>query len=314
MSPATAGDSAADGFPSTSGSPVAQLLASADGGPTVLRILLGAQLRRLRTAAGISREAAGKAIRGSHAKISRIELGQVSFKRLDIADLLTLYGVHDEADRDAFFALMAQANSHGWWHSFADLIPDWFEVYVGLEEAASVIRSYELQFIPGLLQTEDYARAVIRLGHALAAPEEIERRVSLRMSRTQLLHRPEPPAMWAVIDEAALRRPLGGPAVMRAQLEHLLEASKLPNVTIQVATFVRGGHAAAGGPFTILRFAEPALPDIVYLEQLTSATYLDKREDLDNYSTVINQLCVDALPATDTTEFLIGMIKELGSR
>ncbi|HEY3868414.1 MAG TPA: helix-turn-helix transcriptional regulator [Actinocrinis sp.] len=272
---------------------------------------MGAQLRRLRTAADISREAAGQAIRGSHAKISRLELGQVGFKRRDVADLLTLYGVHDEVDREPFFALMAQANSHGWWHSFADLIPDWFEVYVGLEEAASVIRSYEVQFIPGLLQTEDYARAVIRLGHALAAPEEIERRVSLRLSRAQLLHRPEPPKMWAVIDEAVLRRPLGGPAVMRGQLEHLLEASRLPNVTIQVATFARGGHAAAGGPFTILRFTEPSLPDIVYLEQLTSATYLDKREDLDNYTTVINQLCVDALPATDSIEFLTDMLEEL---
>ncbi|WP_414642563.1 helix-turn-helix domain-containing protein [Actinocrinis sp.] len=295
-------------------SSVAQLAASGDGGPTVLRILLGAQLRRLRTAAGISREAAGQAIRGSHAKISRIELGQVSLKQRDIADLLTLYGVRGATERDAFFALMAQANSHGWWHSFADLVPDWFEVYVGLEEAASVIRSYEVQFVPGLLQTEDYARAVIRLGHGLATPEEIERRVGLRMGRARLLHREQPPTLWAVIDEAALRRPLGGPAVMRAQLEHLLEASKLPNVSIQVATFSRGGHAAAGGPFSILRFTEPTLPDIVYLEQLTSATYLDKRADLDNYSMVINQLCVGALPAADTTDFLIDVIKDMDAR
>lgn len=285
------------------------LAASADGGPTVLRILLGARMRRLRTAAGISREAAGHAIRGSHAKISRLELGQVGFKQRDIADLLTLYGVRAKTERDAFFNLMARANSRGWWHSYADLVPEWFELYVGLEEAASVIRSYEVQFIPGLLQTEDYARAVIRLAHASAAPEEIERRVRLRMARALLLHRSEPPALWAVIDEAALRRPLGGPTVMRAQLEHLLEASKLTNVTIQVASFARGGHAAAGGPFTILRFAEPTLPDIVYLEQLTSATYLDRREDLDNYAMVIDQLCVDALPATQTTGFITDMIK-----
>src|SRR5262249_14688916 len=150
VSAAAAGSADREQVPVSS---VAQLAASPDGGPTVLRILLGSQLRRLRTAAGISREAAGAAIRGSHAKISRLELGQVSVKRLDVADLLTLYGVHGQAERDAYFALMEQANSHGWWHSFADLVPDWFEVYVGLEEAAAVIRSYEVQFIPGLLQT-----------------------------------------------------------------------------------------------------------------------------------------------------------------
>jgi transcriptional regulator with XRE-family HTH domain len=286
---------------------------SVDGGPTVLRILLGSQLRRLRLAAGITREAAGDTIRASHSKISRMELGQVSFKLRDMDDLLSLYGVRDETERDAFFTLMTQANTHGWWHAFADLVPGWFEVYVGLEESASVIRSYEAQFIPGLLQTEDYARAVIRLGHPLAAQDEIERRVSLRTKRARLLHRPQPPRMWAVVDEAALRRPLGGREVMRGQLEHLLEASALPHVTVQVASFERGGHSAAGGPFTILRFTEPALPDIVYLEQLTSATYLDKREDLDNYTTVIDQLCVESLSAADTTGFLTEMIKALGS-
>jgi transcriptional regulator with XRE-family HTH domain len=291
-------------------SPLRQIAGSVNNGPTVLRILLGAQLRRLRTAAGISREAAGAAIRGSHAKISRLELGQVSFKQLDIADLLTLYGVRDPAERDWFFALMAQANSHGWWHSFADLVPDWFEVYVGLEEAASVIRGYEVQFVPGLLQTEDYARAVIRLGHPQCDDEEITRRVRLRTARAELLRRPQPPTVWVVIDEAVLHRYLGGRAVMRAQIEHLLEMSQLPNVTVQVAPFDRGGHAAAGGPFTILRFTEPALPDIVYLEQLTSATYLDKREDLDNYTMVIDRLSVAALSAAETTDFLRAMVKD----
>lgn len=290
--------------------PLSQIATSTGSGPTVLRILLGAQLRRLRMAAGISREAAGKAIRGSHAKISRLELGQVSFKQLDIADLLTLYGVRDPAERDWFFTLMAQANSHGWWHSFADLVPDWFEVYVGLEEAASVIRGYEVQFIPGLLQTEDYARAVIRLGHPQCDDEEITRRVRLRTTRAEVLRRPQPPTIWVVIDEAVLHRSLGGRAVMRAQIEHLLEMSKLPNVTIQVAPFDRGGHAAAGGPFTILRFTEPALPDIVYLEQLTSATYLDKREDLDNYTMVIDRLSVEALSATESIDFLRDMVKD----
>lgn len=281
---------------------------AADSGPTVLRMLLGSQLRKLRVAAGVTRGAAGYEIRCSHTKISRMELGQVSFKRRDVADLLTLYGVSDEAERDAILTLAAQANARGWWHGFADLMPGWFEVYVGLEEAASVIRGYEAQFIPGLLQIEDYARAVIRDGYPLAAPDEIERRVRLRMNRARLVHSPEPPRIWSIIDEAAVRRQPGGTAVMRAQLEHLLELCRLPHITVQVAPFARGGPAAAG-PFTILRFAEPALPDIVYLEQLTGAAYLDKREDLDAYTTVLDQLAVQALTPADTIGFLTRMIE-----
>ena len=288
--------------------PVDPFGASEDSGPTVLRMVLGSQLRRLRIAAGVTRGAAGYEIRCSHTKISRMELGQVSFKRRDVADLLTLYGVTDDAEREAILTLAAQANERGWWHNFADLMPGWFEVYVGLEEAASVIRSYEAQFIPGLLQSEDYARAVIRDGYPLAGPDEIERRVRLRMNRARLVHSPEPPRIWAIIDEAAVRRQPGGAAVMRAQLEHLLELCRLPHVTVQVAPFARGGPAAAG-PFTILRFAEPALPDIVYLEQLTGAAYLDKREDLDVYTTVLDQLAVLALTPSDTYTFLTRIVE-----
>lgn len=287
---------------------VEQLAGTEDSGPTVMRMLLGSQLRRLRIAAGVTRGAAGYEIRCSHTKISRMELGQVGFKRRDVADLLTLYGVGDDAEREAVLALAAQANARGWWHGFADLMPGWFEVFVGLEEAASVIRVYEAQFIPGLLQSEDYARAVIRDGYPLATAEEIERRVRLRMNRARLVHHPEPPRIWAIVDEAAVRRQPGGPAVMRAQLEHLVALCRLPHVTVQVAPFARGGPAAAG-PFTILRFAEPELPDIVYLEQLTGAAYLDKREDLDAYATVADQLAVRALSPAETAAFLTRMIE-----
>lgn len=287
---------------------VEQLVGSEDSGPTVLRMVLGSQLRRLRIAAGVTRGAAGYEIRCSHTKISRMELGQVSFKRRDVADLLTLYGVSDDSEREAILTLAAQANARGWWHNYADLMPGWFEVYVGLEEAASVIRSYEAQFIPGLLQSEDYARAVIRDGYPLAAPDEIERRVRLRMNRTRLVHSAEPPRIWSIVDEAAVRRQPGGAAVMHAQLEHLLELCRLPHVTVQVAPFARGGPAAPG-PFTLLRFAEPALPDIVYLEQLTGAAYLDKREDLDAYTTVMDQLAVQALPPAETIAFLTRMVE-----
>lgn len=179
---------------------------SGGGGPTVLRITLGTQLRRLREASGITRETAGYAIRASHAKISRLELGRVGFKERDVADLLTLYGVDDGPEREAFLDLARKANISGWWHRYSDVLPSWFEIYVGLEQAASVIRTYEAQFVPGLLQTEDCARAVVRLGHPDGSADDIDRRVHLRMRRQQLLTQPEAPNMWAVLDEAALRR------------------------------------------------------------------------------------------------------------
>lgn len=280
------------------------------GGPTVLRIVLGTQLRRLRESRGISREAAGDAIRGSHAKISRLELGRVGFKERDVSDLLTLYGVADDEQRSDFLALARQANAPGWWNRYGDVLPGWFETHIGLEEAASVIRTYEPQFIPGLLQTEEYARAVVRLGHPRSSPRDIERRVDLRMERQKLLDGPVGPRLWAVMDEASLRRPLGDARMMRAQFERLLEAARLPNVTLQVATFAIGGLAAAGGPITILRFQEPDLPDIVYLEQLTSALYLDKQDDVDNYLAVLDRLCAEALSPRQTLDFLAGLVEQ----
>ncbi|MEU7154483.1 helix-turn-helix transcriptional regulator [Streptomyces sp. NPDC045456] len=264
------------------------------GGPTVLRIVLGTQLRRLREAAGITREAAGEVIRCSHAKMCRLELGRVGCKERDVADLLTLYGVTDEAERAEFLALARGTSTPGWWHQYHDVLPTWFETLLGLEEAASVIRTYEVQFVPGLLQTADYARAVCRLGSPQATGEDIERRVDLRLRRQALLSVPGAPRLWAVLDEACLRRPLGDPGTMIGQLRHLLEMSQLPHVTVQVAPFRLGGHAAAGGPITILRFLEPDLPDIVYLEQLTSALYLDKRKDVDHYLAVTDQLSAQA--------------------
>nr|WP_093418212.1 helix-turn-helix transcriptional regulator [Saccharopolyspora flava] len=273
-------------------------------GPTVLRIALGGQLRRLREERGITREAAGEAIRGSHAKISRLELGRVSFRERDLNDLLTLYGVRDDNERAAFLSLARQANEPGWWHQYGDLLPSWFETYLGLEQAAEIIRTYEAQFVPGLLQTPDYARAVIMLGHGQEPAAEVDRRVALRTRRQDILTRPEPPTLWAVIDEAALRRPIGGERIMRGQIDHLIRIAELPNVTIQMLPYSVGGHAAAGGPFTIVRFPESDLPDVVYLEQLTSALYLDKRNDLDQYQAVMNMLSVQAATPEDTPQLL----------
>jgi transcriptional regulator with XRE-family HTH domain len=281
------------------------------GGPTVLRIVLGSQLRRLREQQGITCEEAGEAIRASHSKISRMELGRVRFRRRDVADLLSLYGVTDEDELQPMLSLADRATAPGWWHSYSDILPNWFEVYIGLEEAASRIRAYEVQFVPGLLQTEDYARAVTLLGHPTAPGHEVERRVGLRMRRQSLLEAEEPPHLWAVVDEAVLRRPLGGTQVMRGQLKHLLEMTELPNITLQMVPFKLGGHAAAGGPFSILRFAEPDLPDVVYLEQLTSALYLDKREDVDHYHMVMERLCIDAEPASEIQDTLTRLLNEL---
>ncbi|MBQ1048905.1 helix-turn-helix domain-containing protein [Micromonospora sp. C51] len=280
-------------------------------GPTVLRMLLGAQLRRLRESRGVTRESAGWEIRSSESKISRMELGRVGFKERDVADLLTLYGVTAEQERAALLKLARDANNPGWWHRYGDVLPSWFQSYLGLEAAAALIRSYEVQFVPGLLQTPEYARAVVLLGHSTAGPDEIDRRVDLRMRRQELLSRPRPPRLWAVVDEAALRRPIGGPQVMRGQLEALLKATRTPNVRLQVIPFAAGGHAAAGGAFTILRFGDQDLPDIVYIEQLTSAIYLDKREDLDFYAVAMERLCVEAEPPERTPEILERMIADL---
>lgn len=280
-------------------------------GPTVLRMLLGSQLRKLREAKGITREAAGYEIRSSDSKISRMELGRVGFKERDVADLLTLYGVTDEQERKTLLDLARQANSPGWWHRYGDVSPNWLQAYLGLEQAAALIRTYEVQFVPGLLQTADYARAVIMLAHGAAAPEEIERRVALRMERQQVLTRPDPPQLWAVVDEAVLRRPIGGRTVMRGQIAALAEVSKLPNVTLQVLPFQAGGHSAAGGAFTLLRFPEQDLPDVVYAEQLTSAIYLDKREDVDAYAAALERLSVEARPPSRTLEILDEILREL---
>lgn len=269
-------------------------LAQSSGGPTVLRILLGTQLRRLRQEKGISRHDAGYEIRASHAKISRMELGQVSFKKRDVDDLLKLYGIDDSHQRDALLGLISSANAQGWWHKYGDVLPQWFGVYVGLEEAASVIRTFEVQFVPGLLQTPDYARSVVKLSRSARSDQDIDCRVNMRIRRQQRFTEPDAPRLWAVIDEAVLHRPYGGNEVMRGQIEHLLDMGRRPNITLQVATFAMGGHPAAGGPFSILRFPTPQLPDVVYLEQLSSALYFDKYEDTHRYAQTMDHLATQS--------------------
>ena len=288
------------------GEPLDAVTADGRGGPTVLRIVVGAQLRRLREASGVSREAAAYAIRGSEAKMSRLEAGKVGFKRRDVEDLLTLYGVTEESSRGTVLRLAEQANEPGWWQPFNETMPDWLSDYVGLEQAATIIRCYEAQYVPGLLQTEAYARAVIGLGQVLRADEVIQR-VDLRLQRQQVLTLAHPPDYWALIDEAVLRRSLGGRQVMRDQLDHILEVTKRPNITVQVVPFERSDAAAVGGPFTLLRFAEPDLADVVFLEQLNSALYLNRTIEVEGYLKIIDRLAAGALTPRRSAEMITSL-------
>ncbi|WP_051022387.1 helix-turn-helix domain-containing protein [Nocardia pneumoniae] len=279
----------------------------AGGGPTVLRMMLGGRLRRLREDRGLTREAAGEAIRGSHSKISRLELGRTGCRERDLVDLLDLYRVTDPDERERYLELARQANASGWWARDNDWLPKWFDTYLGLEQAARLIRGYEPRAVPELLQTPAYARAVLGLAHASESAASIERRVALRMRRQEILSGPEPPQLWMIIEEAALRRRIGGSTVWRAQIEHLLRAEARPNITIQILADHVGGPALADGAFTVLRFAEADLPDIVYLQQLTGALYLDKVADLDAYYAVLNQLSVLAPPPEHSRRLLEAM-------
>ncbi|MEV5988395.1 helix-turn-helix transcriptional regulator [Streptomyces sp. NPDC052051] len=275
----------------------------------VRRILLGSHLRRLREGRGITREAAGYSIRASESKISRMELGRVSFKTRDVEDLLTLYGITDEAERISLLSLVKEANVAGWWHSYSDVLPNWFPTYVGLEGAAHLIRSYEVQFVHGLLQTEAYAHAVVSRGMKGAAAADIERRVALRLERQKCLVAENAPEFQVILDEAALRRPYGDRAVMRGQLQHLIDLSERPNVRLQIMPFSFGGHSGESGSFTILSFTESDLSDVVYMEQLTSALYLDKREDVGQYETAMKQLQQDSPGPAESRDLLRGLLQ-----
>ena len=284
------------------------MLGDRQAGPTALRMQLGARLRRMREDRGIGRAEAGEAIRGSESKMCRLELGRHGFKIRDVLDLLDLYGVDDEAERESFVELVREAKKPGWWHAYGDVVPGWFEQYVGLEQSATTVRCYEVQYVPGLLQTREYARAVIALEH----DDTHHRRLDLRLARQQILRRPVAPArLWAVIDEAALRRPIGGTETMRGQVEHLIDvAEALPNVNVQLLPFRAGGRLPLGGPITIVRFAETDLDDVVYLEQLTGARYPEGRE-AERLKHVMDLLAVRAAPPARSIELLRELAKTI---
>lgn len=279
-------------------------------GVTARRIVLGSQLRRLREACGMSRADAGYVIRASDSKIWRLELGRVAFKERDVTDLLSVYGITDAGERDVFLDMVRHANEPGWWRRYADVMPNWFQDFVGLEESAARIQTFELQFVPGLLQIEPYARAIATRGRPDFTPPEAERRITLRLQRQKILSGVHPSKLWAVVDESVLHRPIGGRQVLRMQIEHLLEASALPNIVLQVVPAYLSGYAAEGA-FTVLRFAEPELPDIVYIEHLSGALYLDNRADLELYGRAIDRLVVDAETPDRTRQMLAKILAEM---
>lgn len=282
-------------------------MAETVGGPTILRLLLGAQLRRLRESRGISAQDAAQKIRGSESKISRIELGRNAVREIDIADLLTLYGVTDRTEREQLLSLASRANQPGWWHRYHDVLPPWFQAYIGLEESAQSIRSYDAQFIPGLLQTEEYAAAVLALGDF--SMDEADRLVVLRKERQRRFISGEM-RLWAIIDEVALRRPVGGTAVFRGQLEHLRDACQEQRLTLQVTPFPAVSHSAPGS-FSILRFADPGMPDMVYVEHLTSAVYIDKRAEVDRYLLAMERLSIASAPPAASAEIISDILADL---
>lgn len=279
--------------------------------PTVGQVVLGRRLLDLRESAGIRREDAARILHVAPATVRRMETAEVALKIPYLQLLLKAYGVGEE-EAEAFVRLAEDANKPGWWQRYHDILPGWFSMYVSLEGAANLIRSYDPHFVPGLLQTEEYTRGVMISGAiGQTSPDDIDRHVALRMRRQELLTSEGAPRLWFVMDETALRRPVGGPQVMRAQLDRLLETMELSHVTLQVSTFDTGPHPGTYGPFVLFRFAMPELPDMVYSEYLTGAVYLDDRSEVATHLEVMDRMAAQAATAQRTKEILRDLRKEL---
>ena len=270
------------------------------------RMQLGSRLRGLREARGITRADAGYAIRASESKISRLELGRVGSKIRDIEDLLALYGVTDPDRIAEIMELAAEANRPGWWQPYNDLLPAWFATYLGLEEAVTRLRTYSAQFVPELLQTEEYARALLASAHPGIRAAELDRRVEITLSRQRAFFRPGGPRLWAVLDESVLHRAVGDAGVHRRQLEHLLT---LKAVTLQVLPFSAGEHPAQSGAFALLRFPQRELGDIAYVQSLAGSTHHEKREEVDIHLQAMEYLCVAAHPPETSADLITALLR-----
>ncbi|MGW5127881.1 helix-turn-helix domain-containing protein [Streptomyces sp. NPDC004069] len=273
-------------------------------------MVLGKRLRHLRERAGVSFEEAARAIEVTPLTVRRIEKAEVGLRIPYVKELLRTYGV-PAAEIDDFATMAREANRPGWWYKYRDVLPDWFKAYVSLESEASVIRLYEPHYVPGLLQTREYATALMRVGFPNESKEEVARRVALRQRRQDLLAKPDGPAVWAIVDETVLRRPVGGPAVMRAQLDRLVEVLRMPKVSVQVMPYSVGAHPGAFGPFHHFRFGFSELPDVVYTENLAGSVYYDRPEDVVTYLEVLDRMSVQAEPVARTRDILGELRKEL---
>ncbi|WP_328785149.1 helix-turn-helix domain-containing protein [Streptomyces canus] len=285
-----------------------RMSAGGTSAPTVLRMILGRRLQERRQGAGASLEDAARALRVTSLTIRRLEKAEVALKPLYVEKLLETYGA-DQQEIDEFVVLAERANEPGWWHTYRNVLPNWFSAYVSLEAGARTLRTYEPHYVTGLLQTHAYARGVLRGGFPNEADEDLGRRVDLRLRRQSLLERPDAPTLWVVMEEAVLHRVVGGPEVMREQIERLLEVSELEHVSVDVVPFTAGAHVGACAPFTYFRFEEPELPDIVYTEVLSGAMYLDQRADVSAHLEAHNRMSL-LTSDTDSKALLNRMRKE----
>ena len=280
--------------------------------PTARRRRLGLELRRLREAADLKIGQVATQVGLSSSQLSRIETGKQLCRTAYLTTMLDMYGVTDPKQIQLLKDMAREGQRKGWWADYDDELTEDFGIYVGLESEAASVRAYEAQLVHGLLQTRDYARALFRAWDPKASAEHIDRQTELRIKRQEVLARPGGPLeLWAVLDEAALRRQVGGPGLMRLQLDHLLDLGGLPNVAIQVLPFGAGAHPAMGRPFVILAFPERADPDVVYLEDLTSALYVENVDEVDRYNVFFNHLRATALSFEDSATLITSVLKAL---
>ncbi len=283
---------------------------AASPSPTVRRKRLGIELRRLREQASLTCEEVGQRLDCSGTRISRMETGRISVRPGDVRELLEIYGVTG-GEADALVQLAREARQKGWWHTYGRVLPPWFEAYVGLEAAAIRFRDFQSMVVPGLLQTEDYARAVLRAAPNPGSPEDTDRQVALRMERQAILGQANPPDLWVVLTENIVRVQVGGPAVMRSQLRRLIDVAERSSVTLQVLPFTTAAHVDPISPFTILEFPDPADPTVVYLEHLTGSLFLEAAEEVSRYTVVFDHLRAEALGTAPSIDLIARVAAEL---
>lgn len=278
--------------------------------PTVRRKRLGIELRRLREEAALTCEEVGARLDCSGTRISRIETGRINVKPGDVRELLEIYGITG-SEADALAQLAREARRKGWWHTYGHVLSPWFEAYIGLEAEAVRQRDFQAMVIPGLFQTEDYAQAVLRAAPNAGRPEDSDRKVALRMARQSILTQASPPDLWVVLSESVLRVQVGGPAVMHAQLQRLIDLAGQANVTLQVLPFSTAALVQPTSPFTILDFADPADPTVVYLEHHTGSLFIEGEEEVRRYTVVFDHLRAEALGTSQSVDLIARIAADL---